>query len=145
MKGKIKNEQEKPWYVRVEQYLLKEMDSKPTAKENIRDMLIVIAISFIVGTIGYGISYLKSTIPYEQAYDVEYNAYVNERLEQVADEVLDETIGIILGKIPQFVSKYEIKYEKERIDFNYWLDQEQIISDYFSEICLYVDFVYYFD
>ena len=121
-----------PWFVRLNSHIW-DMDYIPTRKEKIKEILITLAFFILAGVIGYGIFCFKSAIPYEQAYDVEYSTYVNKRLEEVAEEVLDKSIGINLSKIPEVVSKYEIRYAQEVIEFNYWLDKEQVVSEYYSK------------
>ena len=126
--------EKKTWYIRFVFYLFAKRDHKYTKQEKTRYFLTILLILVLVGGIGYGFSYMHNSKPYEEVHDAEYCEYVNEKLEDVANVVIDKEIGINLKQVPDIISKYEIKYTGKRIDFTFWLDKKQVVSQYCIEI-----------
>lgn len=128
MKEKIENNQKKPWYVRISDWL------EGRQKTITRTMIILAVAVYILGSaISYGVLTNRPMTPYEEAYDIEFKNYVNEKLEGVADEVVNQITGINHESLQKSALEYNIKYTGQGIIFSYLLDKDKTISEYYSE------------
>ena len=135
MKNKLiltggKNMGEKlPWYVRFNNFF-----NKPsTKKSKIIFTLIMIFYFLLVAISGYVFFKLAPPMEkYEDVYDIEFYNYVEDCLKNVSDMAIEEGNNLYINSIPETVLEYEIQKNEQGIKFNYSLDNEKIVSEYYS-------------
>lgn len=119
-------EKECPWYVRFNNYMF----NRPTKKFK---LILSLSILLVIAVSAYLFYAFGPRQTYEEIYDIQFNNYINDNFKEVTDIVIEEGKNIQLNKIPDTVLEYEIKYTEQGIKFNYSLDNEKIISNYYSE------------
>lgn len=113
-----------PWYIRLNEYINNsKMSGAKIAFLLISSIMIISIMVYIFWPVA----------SYEEINDVQFNKYITEELENIADKVIQEDSSINLEKIPAIVKEYNIKYNEKGIQFNYILDNEKIILEYYSK------------
>ena len=116
----------KPWYARCANFILKLV----TNKKFLISYIIVGNIWLILSMSMCNFVKNEYSRPYEEQTNFEFFRYADFILEDIAIMVIEEGVELRLHHIPDTVAEYNVNYAKDVIEFTYCLDKEEIISQY---------------